>query len=67
MILHGEQIMMILRGVTKGMRFLHSGDVLHGDLKAANVLVDSNFQAKVADFGLTQKKQLDGIGTPVSL
>lgn len=65
-ILRGGQIHEIFRCVAKGMRFLHSGDVLHGDLKAANILVDSHFQAKVADFGLTQKRQLGAVSTPVS-
>ena len=37
---------------------------LSKDLKAANILVDRQFRAKVADFGLSQKKQLGGTGTP---
>ena len=36
----------------------------YSDLKAANILVDNHFRAKVADFGLSQKKQLRGTGTP---
>ena len=61
--MNGEIVLQILRDMTKGMRFLHAGGVIHGDLKSANVLVDSQFRAKVADFGLTQKTQLGGTGT----
>ncbi|CAJ1965347.1 unnamed protein product [Cylindrotheca closterium] len=66
MAINGEVILPILRDISQGVRFLHSADpqVIHGDLKAANILVDSHFRAKVADFGLSQKKQLRGTGTP---
>lgn len=58
--------MPILRDIASGMRFLHvhSTPIVHGDLKAANCLVDSHFRAKVADFGLTAKKTLGATGTP---
>jgi guanylate cyclase len=62
-----EDIMIpILRDIAQGMRFLHaaSPQVLHGDLKAANILVDGKFRGKVADFGLSQKRTLGGTGTP---
>lgn len=64
--LEAEMILPILTDVVQGMRFLHSAatPVLHGDLKAQNILVDSNFRAKVTDFGLTQKKEMGLIGTP---
>ncbi|KAF9039833.1 hypothetical protein BJ165DRAFT_1530849 [Panaeolus papilionaceus] len=44
--------------IAKGMEYLHSRNppVLHGDLKAANVLVDSRFCALVADFGQSELK-----------
>jgi len=60
----GEVILPILRDIASGMRFLHSANpsVIHSDLKAANVLVDSRFHAKVADFGLSQKKKSGGGG-----
>ena len=62
----GDVILSILRDIARGMRFLHSSvpTVVHGDLKAANVLVDNKFRAKVADFGLSMKKAVDASGTP---
>ena len=62
MVIDGELLLPLLRDVSQGVRFLHSADpqVIHGDLKAANILVDSKFRAKVADFGLSQKKHLGG-------
>ena len=48
----GEFIFPIIKDIARGCRFLHAADpkVIHGDLKAANVLVDGRFRAKIADF-----------------
>lgn len=64
--LDGENLLPILRDIAQGVRFLHaaSPQVIHGDLKAQNILVDSRFRAKVADFGLSQKKKMGATGTP---
>ncbi len=42
--------------IAKGMHYLHSFPipVLHRDLKSLNVLLDSNFVPKLADFGWTR-------------
>lgn len=61
-----EDILTIVQDIAHGLRFLHSArpQVLHGDLKTKNILIDSNFRAKVADFGLSAKKQVGARGTP---
>jgi len=66
MLIEGEIVLPILRDVVQGLRFLHSYEppVIHGDLKAQNILVDSKLRAKVADFGLSQKKRVGATGTP---
>ena len=37
--------------VWAGLRFIHEHLILHGDLKPANVLLDTRDTAKLADFG----------------
>jgi serine/threonine protein kinase/ABC-type phosphate/phosphonate transport system substrate-binding protein len=66
MVVDGELLLPILRDIAQGVRFLHTAEpqVIHGDLKAQNVLVDGKFRAKVADFGLSQKKKVGATGTP---
>mmetsp|Transcript_29050 Transcript_29050/g.57800 ORF Transcript_29050/g.57800 Transcript_29050/m.57800 type:complete len:1354 (-) Transcript_29050:61-4122(-) len=64
MVLEGEIILPILCNIAQGLRFLHAAEpsVIHCDLKAANVLIDSRFRAKVTDFGLSQKSQVKETG-----
>jgi len=52
----GELVIPILRHVAQGLSFLHHHPIVHGDVKAANVLVDAQFRGKVSDFGLAAKK-----------
>ncbi|CAI7932257.1 unnamed protein product [Closterium sp. NIES-54] len=49
--------------VAKGMDFLHKNNIIHRDLKAANLLMDENEVVKVADFGVARVKAGSGIMT----
>lgn len=47
-------------GVAQALDYLHSGcekKVLHRDIKASNILLDSDFTAKLGDFGLARTIQ----------
>ncbi|CAE7074086.1 unnamed protein product [Rhizoctonia solani] len=39
--------------IASGLTYMHQCDAIHGDLKAANVLVSSDGVARIADFGLS--------------
>ncbi|KAJ6545393.1 protein kinase [Mycena capillaripes] len=39
--------------ILEGLHYLHSSDVVHGDLKAANILTTKNGNLKLSDFGVS--------------
>ncbi|CAI5483048.1 unnamed protein product [Closterium sp. Yama58-4] len=47
-----QQRVDILIGVARALDYLHSFGIVHRDIKPANILLDSNMQAKLANFGL---------------
>jgi hypothetical protein len=65
--LHGSESMALLEwsawqkiavGVARGLFYLHNDcrpPILHRDVKSSNILLDQEFEAKIADFGVAKK------------
>ncbi|PRQ27754.1 putative protein kinase RLK-Pelle-SD-2b family [Rosa chinensis] len=63
-VLDWEKRFEIALGIAKGLAYLHEEClewVLHCDVKPQNILLDSNYQPKVADFGLSKLLNRDDL------
>jgi len=47
----GSALVQAIRGISGGLRFLHSRSVPHGNLKSSKVLIDASMNIKLTDFG----------------
>ncbi|KVH99628.1 hypothetical protein Ccrd_022143, partial [Cynara cardunculus var. scolymus] len=57
------QLVQFAIDVCRGMEYLHKSNIIHRDLKTANLLMDSHNVVKVADFGLARFQNQEGVMT----
>ncbi len=68
--LEEKYVAVIVREVLTGLNYLHKSNVIHRDIKAANVLVTASGKVMICDFGVsallatTNSKRNTFIGTP---
>eukprot|EP00164_Ancoracysta_twista_P000566 GFYU01000750.1.p1 GENE.GFYU01000750.1~~GFYU01000750.1.p1 ORF type:complete len:384 (+),score=99.85 GFYU01000750.1:40-1152(+) len=52
--LSDEHIQYFVYQLLRGLKYVHSGNVLHRDIKPSNLLLNSNCDLKICDFGLAR-------------
>jgi serine/threonine protein kinase len=69
--LNEQQATYVIQQTLKGLVYLHSQNILHLDVKSANILVNEEGAVKLADFGVSEqlsthrKEGADYVGSPL--
>ncbi|CAG8705045.1 3042_t:CDS:10 [Gigaspora margarita] len=59
-------VKLFVRQILQGLKYLHGKDIIHRDIKGANILVDNKGRIKISDFGISKKVE-DQIRASISV
>lgn len=62
--LHEPLIRSFVRQILDGLSYLHGKDIIHRDIKGANVLVDGKGNIKISDFGISKRVEASALLAP---
>lgn len=57
-----DHIQYFIYQLLRGLKYIHSANVLHRDLKPSNILLNSNCDLKICDFGLARGVEFEQAG-----
>lgn len=57
-----EHVQYFVYQILRGLKYIHSANVIHRDLKPSNILVNGNCDLKICDFGLARGIEDEQVG-----
>lgn len=60
-----EHVRFITYQILRGLKYLHSAKIVHGDLKPSNIVIDEDCQLMIADLGIRQHFSHSTASTPL--
>ncbi|XP_020572297.1 mitogen-activated protein kinase 4-like isoform X2 [Phalaenopsis equestris] len=57
--LSNDHVQYFLYQLLRGLKYIHSANILHRDLKPGNILVNANCDLRICDFGLARSSSRD--------
>lgn len=61
--LSDDHVQYFVYQILRGLKYIHSANVLHRDLKPSNLLLNASCDLKICDFGLARTKNEQGLMT----
>ena len=58
LVLKEQQAVILIYNLLCAVNFLHKNNIVHRDLKPANILITSNSEIKICDFGMSRSVPL---------
>ena len=52
-------ILLIAKDLAEGLKYIHSKNIIHNDIKMENVMIDESFTPRIIDFGLACETSFD--------
>lgn len=50
---HQYLLLLIAKDLAQGLKYIHSNNVLHNDIKLENIMIDGSYTPRIIDFGLS--------------